>query len=456
MGEKDIVQKSLDYSIKDGSAYSVMVGSGEAYIPAFAIKLGASNSEIGFLCSMPALIGSLVQPIAARFTEKIGYRKGIILFSVMGNALMWLPIIILPFLFNENRALWLILFFSLYALFNSFLGPAWASLMGDLVPESERGAYFGKRNKITGFAAFVSTIVAGYILGFFEHFFVYLGFVVIFSIASISRLISRYYLKKMHEPKYFPEKIPNEFLGFSMDKNFIRFIFFVSMINFSTNIAGPFFAVYMFKDLKMDYFTFGLLSAIVTLSQLVSMEYWGRLGDKFGNKKILTVTGFLVPSLPLLWLVSQNTFFLALIQILSGFSWGGFNLAAFNYILDSSNQKNRTRYIANYNFINNFGVFLGASIGGLLANYFERSSFLWFYGLQIIFLISGVLRLFVSLTILPGLKENRVKEIHEERFFFLKAVAVYPTQGVVNELVNGWKFGLDMFQKTIKPRNYNR
>lgn len=445
--EEEAIKKSLDYSIIDGSAYSVMAGFGEAYVTPYALKLDASNTQIGFLSSIPALVGSIIQPFAARFTEKTGNRWKIIQSAVLVHALMWLPILLIPFIFRENRALWLILFFSAYVLAGNFAGPAWGSLMGDLVPEQERGRYFGRRNKITGIVALASTIAAGYMLGFFssDSTTPYLGFVVLFSIALVFRLISRHYLGKMHEPEYRVDESREEktsLLESIKDirkNNFTLFSLYVCLINFATNIAGPFFTVYMLRDLGWSYGIFGLMNGIATLATLISMPYWGHLADKYGNKIVLSGAGMLVPFLPLFWLVSNDQWFIALVQVFGGFAWAGFNLTAFNYILDSTSARNRTRLIADYNMLNGVGVFLGASIGGLLAAYFSDKHLLLFSGLPILFLISGLLRLLVSLLILPELKENRVKGAGEERLLFWKIITIYPVQGLMQELVNGWK-----------------
>ncbi len=54
---KPDIEKTKKYSIKDGSAWSVMYGFGEQYVVPFALKIGATASQIGILNSVPAFIG---------------------------------------------------------------------------------------------------------------------------------------------------------------------------------------------------------------------------------------------------------------------------------------------------------------------------------------------------------------------------------------------------------------
>src|SRR3989344_8919781 len=117
--------------------------------------------------------------------------------------LLWLGFIALA-LSALNGLVWLlILLSSVFVLLDLLLNPAWTSWMGDIVNEKERASFFGKRNEISGFAAVSSSIIAGWILGFFENLSLGLaGFALLFAIAFIARGTSIYYLRKKIEPRF--------------------------------------------------------------------------------------------------------------------------------------------------------------------------------------------------------------------------------------------------------------
>ena len=71
---KESKEKALEYSIKDGAAFSVMTGFGEQYLSPLAIELGASNMQVGLLASVPSFIASILQLYTSRFLKyfKIG------------------------------------------------------------------------------------------------------------------------------------------------------------------------------------------------------------------------------------------------------------------------------------------------------------------------------------------------------------------------------------------------
>jgi MFS family permease len=117
----------------------------------------------------------------------------------------------------------------------------------------------------------------------------------------------------------------------------------------------------------MDYMTYTVVVASATLTTLIMMAVWGRYCDVVGNIRVLKTSSLFVPLIPLLWLFSSNVFYLIIIQIFAGFFWAGFNLSASNFIYDAVSAPKRSRCVAYFNVVNGVAIFLGATLGGLLA-----------------------------------------------------------------------------------------
>ncbi len=466
---KEEVERSLDYSIKDGSAYSVMVGFGETYLVPFALKFGATNSEIGFLAAIPQLMAAIAQQISAVVTERTGKRKDLMVTFAFLQGLVWLPLILTPFLFQGTPVFFVILFACFYWFFGSFAALPWASLMGDIVPSETRGSFFGKRNEITGFAALASSIIAGSVLGLFDSkeqiqalgfaMPAWLGgFVAIFSIAFVARMVSVRFLAKMTEPAYASSRQSQlSLVGFITrirKENFGKFTLYAAATQFATTMAGPFFTVYVLQTLKFDYWTFAVYLAAFTFTQFISMPYWGKLADRFGNKTVLNVAGLLLPAIPVLWVLSANQTYLMLIHAFSGFVWAGFNLLTFNYVIDATEPATRPRYIAHYNFVNNTAIFAGAMTGGFLATFFADKTIsigiLAISGLPLLFLLSGILRAIVAALLLPKVRETRLRYDINEHEFFWKVTAIYPLQGMMQHLEGAWHLGEGAVKESAK------
>lgn len=407
--EKNAIRKSLNFSIKDGVAFAATTGFGDNYINPFAVALGATNLQIGLLSSITQLVPSLTQLKAADITERCGSRKKIIVFSVLSQASLLLPIAIIPFLPQSLRIIALIGFCTLYLSFGTFANPAWGSLMANLVPAKTRGAFFSNRSRLIGLVTVASSFLAGYILHLFKKESI-TGFVVIFFLAMISRYISCYFLSKMYEPRL---EIRREhyfsFIDFArrLNKgNFGKYVIFHSSFSFAVYLASPFFPVFMLRDLGFSYITYTILTTTVPIASMLAVSYWGRRADIIGNKWVISICCLVISLLPSLWLVCREVYFLIIIQILAGIFWAGFNLCSSNFIYESVTPEKRTRCISYFNTLNGLAICAGNLLGGFLATHLPP---VFGYRLLGLFFLSSFLRIITSTLLLRRVKEIRIK-----------------------------------------------
>lgn len=442
--------KSLDAAVKDGMAHAAMVGAGETYINAYGLFLRASSFQIGILTSVPPLIGSICQLFSVWVMERLQSRKRILVISVTAQAFLWLPIALIPFLFGLGPASVsaLIACFTIYHILASFVTPIWNSLIGDLVPVANRGQFFGYRNKRTGIVTCLTLVAAGQTLHLFKtHSYTMYGFFIIFLVAAIARLRSAYWLTKYEDPSYHINESQRfsflQFIRRSPKSNFAKFVFFVSCMNFSAFISAPYFTLYMLNDAGMSYLEYTILIAVGIISQFLPMQYWGKLSDPFGNRKILTVCGFGISLAPILWLISANSYVLVLVQIYSGFMWAGFNLAAANFMFDAVSPPKRARCVAYQSIINSTFVLAGSLLGAYLAKNlpdslpFSQGIFTPQSAFLRVFVISGLLRLITALTFLRLFREVREVAPIRHRDLIFRITHLRAQAGISFGLVTG-------------------
>ncbi len=438
--EESLKAKSRNLSIVEGSAYSIMDGFGHRFITPYAVALNVSNSFIGLLSSVPSLLGSLAQLPASKLLEK-NSRKKIVFTSVIIQALMWLPLISVGFIhyfFKTGIFLTSFLLLVSYVLIicsGAFASPAWNSWMKDLVPKDKAASYFGKRNRIVGAVALISTFAAGFILNVSQEDNFIFGFTIIFLIAFLGRIISGLLFKKHYEPKR--KSLPKDYYFSFADfikkmpgNNFGRYAIFTSLILFSAAIASPFFAVYMLKDLQFNYIQFTIVSISAIVASILFMPVWGKIADRYGNVKIMKLSGIFIFLIPALWLMSSFIateytvyllIYLILIEIFSGFIWAGFNLASSTFIYDSVTKERIALCVAYTNLLGSAGIFFGAYIGGLLASL--ENNILGLSPILFVFLLSASLRLISGFLLLPLVKEVRpVKKWHN---YFIEKILDY-------------------------------
>jgi len=417
------VERSLRHSLKDAGAYAVMIGIGETYLSAFGLFLRATPPQIGLLASLPPLLASLVQLLSAWLGRLTGQRKGLILAGASVQALAWLPIALLPVLFTGHALPLLVVSVALYQCGAHLAAPQWGSLMGDIVPIKRRGRFFATRTRIVALVTFLSLVTGGLVLQFANAAGATLaGFLVLFSVALLARIVSVYQLSRMHEPgvQSAALEVPSGQAWWQRLRrsNFARFAVFFALIQFSVSIASPFFTVYMLRDLHYSYAAFMANTGTAIFVQFLTLSQWGRIGDVFGNRRILATTGVLLPLMPLVWLFSSNFWYLLLMQALSGLTWAGFTLSASNFLYDLIAREKRTTYLAIHNILASAGLFAGAMLGGYLGTVLPTSvdvaglSLAWASPLLGVFAVSTLARSLTVLLLLPKIREvRRVRDI---------------------------------------------
>ena len=429
--KKELIRKSLNYSILDAIFYAVMVGFGESFFPAFAVFLKANNVQLGILGSLPQTLGSFAQFFHNKLTGYFRSRKKFVCSSVLLMALMYIPITLVYYT-GRSKIFHLILFVSLYWILGMVINPAWTSWIGDLVAEGTRGAFFSRRNRLGGLASFMSIMAAGIILQFFSRSSdnKFTGFAIIFALALIARIFSFIFLTKKYEPEYeIRTKAPFSFLQYLKEarkRNHGLLILYLCSMNFCVFLSAPFFAPYMLKDLNLAYLNFTIINATIIISKYIFLPVWGNAADRFGTKKILSLAGFLIPVSPLLWIISDKFIYLIIIQVFAGFAWAGFDTGSFNFILDSTSSQKRSTCVAYYNVINGITILAGGLLGGLIVKY--NSVFVTKYFL--VFIISTVLRYLTSFIFIPKLKEVRQVENIAYPKLLLTLITTMPSLGL--------------------------
>jgi MFS family permease len=246
------------------------------------------------------------------------------------------------------------------------------------------------------------------ILQLFTGSDIFTGYSILFGGATFFRLLSLYFLSRQYEPAQAKEKADSpglirliRSLGSS---NLGKFTLYVALIDFCTNISGPFFAVFMLRDLNFSYLKYVLVNSSGSIANLVFLPFWGRRADRAGNIRIIQLTSILLPMVPLLWLANTSVYYLMAANAFSGFVWSGYGLSAVNFVYDASIAEIRTKQIAVFNAVDMIACCVGALAGGFIATHLPVT---FGYQLRTLFALSGALRGLVVLFLLRQINEVR-------------------------------------------------
>ncbi|UCF98100.1 MAG: MFS transporter [Spirochaetaceae bacterium] len=422
------VRSSLRYSLLDGAAFSIMLGSAESYFQAFAVFLKATVAQVGIVYTIPMFVASLIQLHASSLLRWFRSRKNLTVLAGALRSLLFLPLILVYYM--GVARVWVLLgIICLYFALNYLPIPAWTSWMRDLVDENRRGAYFSRRNRISNLVALLGIIFAGLIL---EYFKVRpsLGFFIIFGVAMVGSIGSTIFLSLKYDAPYSePPQDREGFFRFSIQmfrSNYGRFVLYNFALYFGVFFAGPFFVPYMLKDLGFSYLQFMISTSLVVLVKFITLPLWGELGDRYGNKKILVLASLFISILPFLWIAHRAFWWICLIQVTGGLVWAGFDISALNFAYDVLPSEKVTRHTSYLIFYRGLAIFIGGLVGGLVFHHFRLFGSTYYGN----FFLSGVIRVLIAVPLLFFLKEERTVEHISYHDLMFKLMSVGPRRGL--------------------------
>lgn len=384
------VDTGLRLVIKDGLATEAMTAlTGGTFLVALALHLGATNFQIGLLAALPTFT-NIFQLFTVWLVQKLKNRR---LIAVTSNFLARFPLLVigmLPFAFTSGTSLQVLIFLLFFHyLFGSFAGPSWNSWMKDLVPEKKLGTYFSHRGRLTQSLNVVMSLAIALSLDYIKaHYPAYEipAYAVMFLAGGFLGMLGVYFLSRTPEPV---TTITNtnifKLLGKPIrNKNFRKFLTFNAFWIFSINLATPFFSVYQMKTLGLPLSYIIVLGILCQLSSIFSIKVWGKYSDQFSNKTIISICAPLYIACIIGWsflgLSSKEfitLFGLVLINVFTGVSTAGINLALTNVGLKLAPKEEAIAYITTRSMINALFSAIAPMVGGFLADFFATHKLEW-------------------------------------------------------------------------------
>mgnify|MGYP001489419705 CR=1 FL=1 len=357
------------------------------FLSLYALSLGATKTQIGLVTALPALLGSVLQFPAALLTDRFRRRRLLMLIGTIGLRPTWLLVPLLALWFPGAQAVVAYLvFLAVRSAIGSAAPAAWTSVMADVVPKRIRGAYFANRNILCNLSALIASVAAGWLVRLFGT---PSGYHAVFVLAGLVGAVAAYTMTwfpdvdRLRSPSTPLAESPgapaesrvNPFglwqraVGFARrERAFLWFTGFSVLWNFGVTLPQPLFAVYYVEDLGGSEGMWGVVNAASLLMTVVGQRYWGPLADRYGNRNLMIASGVFAAFASAVWLLAARPWHAILVNVYGGFVWAGYNLAAFNLVLEMTPDARRATYVAAYNALIGLAQFAGPIAGGIMAD----------------------------------------------------------------------------------------
>lgn len=414
--DRDRAQRLIE---REAIPFGLQSAFGESFLGPYGVYLGAPKPLVALLSTVPLLFGAVLQPLALKLMARFRNRPNLVCLLTLAQSFTWLPIIAIGYagMSPEMSGLALLGATVFFYLTGMLSGPIWNSLIGDLLEPRHRVDALSRRNLYAGSCMLFGFLVVGSLLRVAaDKDLLLFGFVITFSLAALSRLVSSIMLSRHPNPDFESPDVDSfsfwQFLERSYESNFLKFVLFVAVTNLAIHISAPFITVYLLRDLRLDYTHYSIAIASGFFFQLLVMRRWSSILQEVGSRRVLMIAtiGFAVT--PFLWLVSSNLWWLCFVSGIRGALGAGYQLSVSTFLFDAVTPAKRARCAAYQSIINNFSIVIGALCGGWIVSVVPRVEGLGLEGLQsdsnilLLFLLSGIVNV-ITLAFLTSFREVR-------------------------------------------------
>jgi MFS family permease len=160
-------------------------------------------------------------------------------------------------------------------------------------------------------------------------------------------------------------------------------------VQFGAYVAVPYFAPYMLGHLHFSYAEYMVVVSSVVVTKVLALPALGRVAQRHGAWRLLVIGGLGVIPMAALWTLSSNVAFLLVINFVSGFVWGAFELGFLLLFFEAIDARQRVAMLTLYNVGYASATVAGSICGALVLATLGAGS----VGYAAVFLLSSLARL---------------------------------------------------------------
>ncbi|HAL73529.1 MAG TPA: hypothetical protein DCM45_00375 [Clostridiales bacterium] len=404
MNELDYARSRLYFIFEGCLAISITALSSGVIISGLLKSIGADDSLNGILSGIPVSAGALII-LMPMMTRNLSHIKRFVLTLAVIHRLLFSLLLTIPLILSDNTAR-MIAFVVIYAvayILGTFIGPSASNWLVSLVPGEKRGRYMAIREGAMIATMGVVSVLIGRLIDVMKaRDQEILGYAICALVILIFTLGNGFFLLNINEPTPLRSSqtitLKTVLTIPPRDKNFRKVIALLALWNFGLQIGGPYFSIYFYSVLDLDYAYIMLMSMLASLARIVAAQFWGRLADRKGWN--------LVTKLSLVWLglchfgfagMNEMTYawIYPILQIFAGIGWGGVAIALFNIQFDYMPPDLRTVYMSFNTAVSSIIGFAAILIGSFVVRITDTQIYhldvVPFRGMQFLFMVSGLL-----------------------------------------------------------------
>jgi MFS family permease len=364
------------YLYQEIAWWGVLSGLAGSFLAVFVLRLGGSNTLIGLLTSLPALITILWLVPAGRIIERQRSRLQVVLVTGVLMRLAYLLVALTPLVFVTFRAEAVVAVVILGTIPASMSVVAFSTMLAEVVPVQRRARVVGLRNFLISVTSTLAVLLGGW---FLELLPFPANFQWLFAAGFAASLVGIYYLSRLKAPdapdppslaaapqKPLAQRLHDHLAMLTGNGPFARFAFCAFVYHWGLYLSIPLYSIYWVRYLHASDSWIGFIGMVLGAVTALAYPFWGRQASRRGARKVLLVSALGGTLYPILTGLSPSVEYLLIAAVVGGVASAGFGLSLFNRLLEVTPDQRRPSFLAAYNVLINVAVFAAPMIGTAL------------------------------------------------------------------------------------------
>ncbi len=303
------------------------------FLPLYALKIGATMSEVGFLLATNAVVSTIMVMALGRLSDVGGMRRFLIVLGFAGSAVVyWL-------LGISNIYFQLLLLWGILGITDSAYRPTAVAVIAEITPQPRVGRSIGVFNAFMAAGMASGCLVGGKIADLFGLQAVFITASMMLVLGTASSLVALKF-KGSRISVATPTGEAGERPGLGMSR--LQFLVTSGLLLLCLDVflrnsgfrgVTTFLPVYL-SGLGAENTLTGTIIAVNFASQVAFMPMMGWLSDAAGRKRVLSIGMLTTLFATFLLSMVRNPFEVIPIQMAVGFSWAAITVSSNAFAAD--------------------------------------------------------------------------------------------------------------------------
>jgi len=345
------------------------------FLSMFAMKMGASDYQLGMVSALPGLLGMFCLIPGSLFVESCKDNKRVVAMLALLSAACYPLIALTPWLGSAAVVAYLVMLGVIQLPAQVFI-ISWQSFFSDVIPAGNQNTVYARRQQVYTIVSVVVNFFAGIGLSYlpknelqsittYQIFFVFAFLLGIVQVWMITRI-------KGYQPhttdmqsgwRAIVHALTESMKLLWTNKPFRNFTIIAFVFHLTWHIGWTQFFLFQVQVLGANEAWLSYLNVASCVTSILTFGFWSKVIDKHGPRFPLLIGMLGLGLNPILNAISTSLWPLIPVHLLMGMTFSAFQLALFRNMLDAVPVHNKTLNIAIYTTILNISAFVMPIVG---------------------------------------------------------------------------------------------